>query len=302
MRNNVKYLTEAALMTALVSVFVLISYYFGGSLESFLFFILPLPLIIYSKKYGFKKSLIPLIATLIITCLINPLNGLCYVLPAGILGIIYGSFLTDKSYSVRITACMMASFLVQILTMIIFADLFDYNIVDEVKIIADTFIKLFHINVNEQSYNLILYNLIPAFVFILAVLEGFLINYSASFVLFRLREVPTFNVDIFKFKVPVLITVFYIATVAVFFSTLKIYPDSHGFIFYLLTLNSNLFFILSFLLVLQGFLFIEILLLSKFKKKTILFMILIMILVIIFPPLLIVVLLMGVYYSIFYRR
>ena len=193
-----------------------VSYYFGGSLESFLFFILPIPLIIYAKRYGFKKAFIPLIAILIITCIINPINGLCYVLPASILGLVYGSFLYNKSYGARITACMIGSFLVNILTMIIFADLFDYNIVDEVKIIADGFIQLFHIKVDEQAYNLILYNLIPAFVFILSILEGFLINYSASFILYRLREVPTFNVDVFRFKVPLVITLLYFVTIGVF--------------------------------------------------------------------------------------
>lgn len=299
MKNNVKYLTEAALITAIISVVVLLSFYLGGILESLFCVIIPVPLVVYTHKYGFKLGLIPAVAILIISLIINPLSSLCFVLPAEILGIIYGSFLAEKKYGIRLVACMVTSFIVSILSMFIFAEMLDYNIIDEVKIIVDYIVKVFHLNISEENYTLVIYNGIPAFIFIIAVFEGFLVNYAASYVLYRLKEIDTFEFSVYGFKVPKILTIIYIIDAIAFFATFNMYPQTQGFLFYLLTIVSNIFFILSFLLIIQGLLGVEVLLLQKFHQKAIIMMLILYILIFIIPILLPILVLFGIYYSLF---
>lgn len=297
MNNKIQYLTEAAFMCAIIAVFMLVSYLFGGILESFCFFILPVPLAIYSHRYGIKKSFIPLIAMVTISLIINFMSGIFYVLPASILGIIYGGILVNKKYNVRLIACIITSFIVSLCTMVIFARMFNYDILEEIKIIVDTFIKIFNLSVDENMYSLLLYNSVPSFVFIMAILEGFLINYFASFIMYRIKEIRTFELDIYGFKLPKIVVIVYLILLTIFIATFNIYPNSSGFVFYLLTLNSNLFVGLSFLLILQGALFLEILLLQKFQQKAIILMIIFFVLVIIVPFIIIILLLLGIIYS-----
>ena len=297
MKNNVKYLTEAALMTAIVTAVVLLSFYMGGFLESFFFFIIPVPLVIYAKKYGFKKGLIPMFAIMILSLLINPISSLCYVVPACVLGVIYGSFLYDKSYSTRLIACMFTSFVVSILSMFVFAEAFDYDIMEELQVIINWIFKVFHISVSDEFYTIILYNGIPSFIFIIAVFEGFLVNYAASFILYRLREVTSFEFSVYAFKVPRPLTIFYLVDAIVCLSCLTLYTKTSGFAFYALTVVGNVFIIISFLLIIQGLLSLEVKFLQKFGSKAIIAMLIVYALIIFVPILLVVLLVIGIYCS-----
>ena len=71
--KKVRYITDAAMVTALMGVLLLISNLTGGAIVSGLTFILPVPIAIYGLKYDWKKAIIPAVATILIGILINML-------------------------------------------------------------------------------------------------------------------------------------------------------------------------------------------------------------------------------------
>ena len=91
---------EAGLYTALYAVFMYIFRASGGMLESLFFFILPFPMILFYFRYNFRHSITLFIAVNIVTFLISPLSALFYILPSGILGILYG-YLKKNNKKVR---------------------------------------------------------------------------------------------------------------------------------------------------------------------------------------------------------
>src|SRR5574344_152804 len=120
--NKTKQLVQGALFVAIYGVFFLISRFLGGMLESFCFFLLPLPIAIFTFNYGFKKAFIPYIAIGILGILWNPISTIFYVLTANVLGVVYGEMMRrDKSKGLRLVACIITSMIVNTLTMYIFA-------------------------------------------------------------------------------------------------------------------------------------------------------------------------------------
>ena len=57
--KKVRYITDAAMVTAIMGVLLLISNLTGGTIVSGLTFILPVPITIYGLKYDWKKAIIP---------------------------------------------------------------------------------------------------------------------------------------------------------------------------------------------------------------------------------------------------
>ena len=94
--KKVRYITDAAMVTAIMGVLLLISNLTGGAIVSGLTFILPVPITIYGLKYDWKKAIIPAVATILIGLLINMLVGLLYVLPSALVAVIYSFVLKWK--------------------------------------------------------------------------------------------------------------------------------------------------------------------------------------------------------------
>jgi uncharacterized protein YybS (DUF2232 family) len=61
MRKEVRKITEGAAMIALISVFLLIDRQFAGQLNVYFAWIIPLPIIIYTARYGFKAVGFPML-------------------------------------------------------------------------------------------------------------------------------------------------------------------------------------------------------------------------------------------------
>ena len=64
MKKNLRYITDGALIVAIYAIFLLVCRFFSNGLEESVYFILPIPLIIYGSKYNLKDSLIVLLATI----------------------------------------------------------------------------------------------------------------------------------------------------------------------------------------------------------------------------------------------
>ena len=56
MNNNVRKLTDGAMMCAIVGVVLLINRQLGGLFQDMFLFLFPIPMVFYSAKYGWKEQ------------------------------------------------------------------------------------------------------------------------------------------------------------------------------------------------------------------------------------------------------
>ena len=91
MNNKTKKLTEGAAVIAILGVFLLIDRQFIGILSSYALFLLPIPMMFYSAKYGFKSSLAVLFGMIIVSFLVSTITTFIYVCGACLIGLVYGS-------------------------------------------------------------------------------------------------------------------------------------------------------------------------------------------------------------------
>lgn len=133
MNSNVRRITDGAMMTAIVGALLLINRQFAGLLEETFLFLFPLPMVFYSAKYGMKDSWVTFTAILLITIVIGTPQTLFYVASESLIGIVYGGGVykgTDSRKLVLIT--MAISVLASIISTIIYAQFFGYNLIEEV--------------------------------------------------------------------------------------------------------------------------------------------------------------------------
>ena len=78
MNQNVRKITEGAMMVALIGVFMLIDRQFQGTFSSMFVFLLPLPMVYFGAKYGLRDSLMVLAA--IIFCGLYFRESICSIL------------------------------------------------------------------------------------------------------------------------------------------------------------------------------------------------------------------------------
>lgn len=202
--NKTKQLVQGALFVAIYGVFFLVSRYMGGILESFCFFILPIPLAIFTCLYGWKKAMVPYVAVAFIGALINPISTIFYVLTANVLGIVYGQMIrSNKKASTRLVACIITSTIVNFLTMFVFAGLFDYSIQEEISLIFKYIFKLFGFSSdNTHLMDLLISTSIPVFIFVIGMIEGYLIDVASSMIFKRLKFIDQLTKSILFILLP----------------------------------------------------------------------------------------------------
>ena len=188
MKKNLRYITDGALIVAIYAIFLLVCRFFSNGLEESVYFILPIPLIIYGSKYNLKDSLIVLLATIGLSfVLINPFNALFYILPTGILGVVYP--LLEKRrlpISLQVLIVTLFYFLINLFTMVIFAHLLNYDIVEDCKSLVESFAKLFS-NLNVSYLEALMISIIPSTIIITSILDGILLIVLSKVLLYKLK-------------------------------------------------------------------------------------------------------------------
>ncbi len=271
--SDTKILVQGALFVAIYCVFFLVSRFAGGLLESSLFFILPIPLAIFTKRYGVKKAFIPFVAILILGFIFNPISTLFYVLTANVLGIVYGLLIKkDVKDTTILLICALTSMVVNTLTMILFASLFEYDIMVEINMILGYVLKLFKIADEAVAMNIARASL-PTFIFFIGLVEGFLIHISTLYVMKRLRETDRKLAGFYFITLPRWISFVYIPIVMAYFVLIN-KLGSGGFIGVLATIEFNLLWCGVLLFFIQGYL--SGLIFAKRKGKVIIWLLILL--------------------------
>lgn len=182
--NKLKYLTDAAMTTAIAIALLLISHVTGLEIEELFPFLIPIPVALYTMRYGGIKGLIPAIAISCLSLAHNPLHGLFFVLSGNLIGLLYGlSLYRTKKQSVHITIAIIGSAIINVFTMLIFSHLlYGYSIYDEISSILQAFFKKIP-EINEEMkimIEAISKGLVPSIIIIISLLEGFLFHYITT--------------------------------------------------------------------------------------------------------------------------
>ncbi len=253
--KKVRYITDAAMVTAIMGVLLLISNLTGGAIVSGLTFILPVPITIYGLKYDWKKAIIPAVATILIGILINMLVGLLYVLPSTLVAIIYSFVLKWKTpkFSLKMGVMFLGSLLVNVLTTVIFSKaLFGYTIIEDTTALANEMVTMLSkiIAISDwmsKALTMLLVSVIPATIVVTSIIEAILTYFVISLVSEKLLKIQlgAFVLSL-NIAVPKLVTyiVFPISLISLFFINSIVEYETFGFVQVIVTIGLNIFVIL----------------------------------------------------------
>ena len=260
-RKMIKSITDGAIITAIYAVFLLASRFIGGLLESYLYFLIPIPLIIYGYKYHFKSSFITSLSICFVgfLCVSNPLNVLFYVIPGVVCGLIY-PFILKKKINLLLETIFASSLslIVNLLTSVLFASLYDYNIVEDTVLFVDEILLIF----NEFGFaefpstilKSLMISIIPSTLILTAIMEGMVIVIFTRIILIRLKLIEKWEYKkIYNMEnIPSFVGIIYIVIfIGMIISINDITTDNNSlFIFYSVLINVGVIF--SFFMIYQG--------------------------------------------------
>ena len=199
MNKNIRRLTEGAMMCGLVGVIVLLNRQIGNALDAYMMWIVPLPLIVYTVRYGIKNGFVVTFCSTVITFMLALPQTIFYVLASCLLGVIYGHGVRkEKSNAWLLTTSIVSSTLIMIFTAIIFAGIFGYDLNAELQMIIEIMNSM-EISIGNTS---ILRTLLYASLFLTCLLEGFLVHMLAYIVLTKLKIKVKGFVPLLNYYVP----------------------------------------------------------------------------------------------------
>ena len=190
-KSRVNSITYGAMMAALIGVLLFINRQFAGILDLYLFWIIPIPVIVYCVKFGLNRSLVLAAAIMGVALVVSTPVTLFYVAMSILAGIVYAwGVINDKNVLFLIGSVTLISLLIVILTEFVFASFFGFNLVEDIAVLQETIADLFGDNPTGQylldNPNL-LRNLLIISTVITSCLEGVLIHLISFIVLKRLN-------------------------------------------------------------------------------------------------------------------
>lgn len=271
--KKTRYITDAAMVTAIAAVFLLLNNLSSGMLVSNLSFLLAIPATIYGLKYDWEKAVIPGIASTIIGVIINLLVGLLYVLPANIMAILYSFLLKRFSQKLKLKVFFMflGALVINVLTTVVFSKvLFGYTIVEETVEFANEIINLIAPLFGKNDFLLnviraVFVSIIPATIIVTSIIESLLTYLIISIIANKLLKIDVGGALVsVNLAIPSLVTyvLLPLSLVSVFFINSIVDYETFGIVQVLVTIGLNIIVILC-----LGYLFEALALISLYSAK-----------------------------------
>lgn len=121
-------------MIAIAGVFLLINRILGSMLDGFILFLLPLPIMFYSAKYGWKTTWTVITAGILLGAVISTPQTLFYTAAAFLIGAVCGAgvYYKDNPRKTMVRAMIIGA-AAELLAMVVLGDLFGYDLNEEVS-------------------------------------------------------------------------------------------------------------------------------------------------------------------------
>ncbi|MBR3840448.1 MAG: DUF2232 domain-containing protein [Erysipelotrichales bacterium] len=188
--NSTKKLTEGAMMCALIGALLFINRQSAGMIDFALYWIIPLPIIMYTIKYGIKDASLVAVSTVLLAFIAGMPSGLYYAILAAAVGLLYGHAVrNDREHHELLLISCGISIISAFLMMFVFSALFGYNLVDDIAYLTETVREIYGsagLVIPESFYNFIPKLLIISNI-VMGLIEGLLIHLLAYIVLTRFK-------------------------------------------------------------------------------------------------------------------
>lgn len=203
MNKGVRRITDGAMILAIIGVYLVVNRQFGGLLEVFLF-VLPLPMVFYGVKYGFKSGLVVYFASLILSFILGGVTSLFYIASEGLCGLIYGSKVKDNASTFQLlSVTILIGIVVNLLTTVVFASVFGYDLSAD-KVMIQTLVDgVMPMEVKSMlNFENFFWQIIILSAIVAGIMEGLIVHLLSVILLKRLR-MPLPRKSSFSFKFPV---------------------------------------------------------------------------------------------------
>lgn len=138
MKESTLKITTGAMFIAIFSIILLLNRQTGGFFEEIVFYILPIPMVAYSAKYGWKTSIPVLIAMGLISIFFGTVTTIFYAVTEAFIGMVLGSCIYKKVDMTKALFVVMGlSVIVNVLNTIVLASLFGYNLTEDIAMLKD---------------------------------------------------------------------------------------------------------------------------------------------------------------------
>lgn len=193
--KDVRRISEAAMMSAIVGVILILNRQMANILEFAIYWILTFPILLYTVKYGVRNALLPSIAMLVLSFIISLPTTTFYLMSSLVIGVIYGYGINHKWHNIQLLASsIFFTFLSYLITTVFFAAVFGYSIQEDIELINEM-IRLFQVNIPGGNTSFVMIVIVLSTV-LMSFLQALCIHLFAIMLLKRLRiksvEVKTF--------------------------------------------------------------------------------------------------------------
>lgn len=272
--NRTRALTEGAILASLYAVLFLITLYIP-ILSTFTVFLLSLPFIIYTVRHGFKKSLLLVATTIVLSVILGSLASINVPILFGSVGIVLGHLYRKKSSTFTLligaTLAYLANFILIYVVSILFLDInlstLTKESIEETIRMTESISGVIGGDVEDaveqlESLLKIIPYLLPALFIILSVIFAFITIVVSNLFLKRLKvDLPEWKP--FRYwSFPKSIIWYYLATILIYLTD----PEQGSALF---IVTMNLYLVLEIILAVQGLAFIYFYFWKKNKGKTI---------------------------------
>ena len=219
MRNSrVNSITYGALLSALLGVLLFVNRQLAGVLDTYMFWIVPLPVIVYCLKFGVRQSLVMGTSMILLSFIIATPITTFYVVGSVIAGIVYGDgVLKKRNVFSLVLSVIVISMIVMFISTFALAGVFGYDLSSDIAYMSELMkTMLGSLGESEAGAELIksltstrfLLTLLVISSVLTSVLEGILVHLLAFLVLKKLKMQLPPMVPLGEIKAPLVIKLF----------------------------------------------------------------------------------------------
>lgn len=149
MKSEVRRITDGAVMTALMGLLIILDGRSGVLLEGFLFWILPIPILVYTVKYNVSSGIMVSVSITLLALILTYPHLALLIGFSNMIGLAYAYGVNKKWETNRILLLtFIISFIYYVVSMILLASFFGYDAVAEIETLIASLTNMFSGTVN----------------------------------------------------------------------------------------------------------------------------------------------------------
>lgn len=133
-QSETRKITEGAMMVGMIGLILFFNRQSAGIFESTFYWLLSLPILVYTARQGIRWGLITSVAMMLLSLMISTPQTIFYLFSSLVIGLMYGVGIRKKwSNRILLGTTMIFTFFSYLITTFVLASLFGYNIGEELQ-------------------------------------------------------------------------------------------------------------------------------------------------------------------------